>query len=139
MKINTIDMYISIEYIVERVPFDVQDGSCVTGDFASGRVQPAGLLQRQDDERASAGHFRDDGYEFRIDGAAVGVVRVFGDLDVLVAALFARRLAEDVPEFRCSYAAERHLSEMSLYDFHQIIEQLRYENKNWFKKKCIHT
>ena len=54
-------------------------------------------------------HLGDDGQELGVDGAAVGVVGVFGDLDVLVAAVLARHLAEDVPELGGPHAAERQL------------------------------
>ena len=99
----------SNDVIVERVPLDVQDGTRVTGHFTDVQVQSAGLLQRQDDEGASAGHFRDDGQEFRVDGAAVRVVRVFRDVHVLVTLVLARRLPVDVPEFRRAHATERQL------------------------------
>jgi hypothetical protein len=82
----------------------------VARHFPSVEIQPARLLQRQNDKSSASGHFGDDGQEFGIGGAAIGIVGVFGDFDVLVALVFAGNLAVDVAEFGGPHATERQLS-----------------------------
>ena len=100
----------SDDVVVKRVPFDVEYGPGVTSHFANVEIQSARLLKWQNDKGSSSSHLCDDGQEFGVGGAAVGIVSVLGDFHVLVTLVFACCLTVDVTKLGGPHAAERQLS-----------------------------
>lgn len=78
------------------------------------------MIQRQNQERPTASDLRNNGHKFRVHSAKVGVVRVPGDLDVVIATLPLERDSVHMAELGTTYAAEPEL---------KIIEKLKKTRK----------
>ena len=90
--------------VIERIPFEVEDGPAVSTHFGRIHINTTGVLDRYDNKRTAATLFRDYRHELGVDGAEGGVVRrIFGDLYVLVADIFFVRVTIYVSVFGRSY------------------------------------
>ncbi len=61
-------------------------------------------FQQQNDEGAATSRLGNDGDELGVDGTVVGIVRILGDLDAVVALLLLDAISEHVPKLAASDA-----------------------------------